>query len=153
MHPYTHTTTAGTAVIEVVHAVPTTTAGTAVIEVVHAVPTTTAGTAVIEVVHARYAECYAFAPYYGTVVPCVVHVRYAEFDAFALLHQLAQWLYAMYLHSLLNQLAQWLYAMYLHPYCTSWHSGYNAPYVEFRGVHAQLAAPAGTASTCVVHML
>ena len=76
MHPYTHTTTAGTAVIEVVHAV----------------PTTTAGTAVIEVVHARYAECYAFAPYYGTVVPCVVHVRYAEFDAFALLHQLAQWL-------------------------------------------------------------
>ena len=75
-------------------------------------PTTTAGTVVLRVVHACYAECYAFAPYYGTVVPCVAHVRYAEFDAFALLHQLAQWLYAMYLHSLLHQLAQPLYAVY-----------------------------------------
>jgi len=40
----------------------------------------------------------------------------------SILHQLAQWLYAQYMHFTLHQLAQLFYVVYMHPCYDSWHT-------------------------------
>jgi hypothetical protein len=106
--------------------------------------------------HVRYAE-FDFAPA-GTVVICAVHALYTAPAGTVVLcgvhtlcrvpcglhtqplHQMAQWLYAQYMHVTLHQLAQWLCAV-------------HARYAEFHVVYMhnllhQLAQPVHALYTC-----